>query len=260
MQRSFLLLLLLTVCTHAITQNVGIGTATPHANAVLDIKQTTNKGLLIPRGNAATRTALNSNTAKGLMLYDTSTNSLWIHNGNGLADGWTNQVATNSSTIIPYASGTPIQISTNANGTPDDMALIGFGNNSFIKNNSGNIELTGSNRNYAFVMPRDGTITALSAHFTLTTPFTSFATMLISAQLYISPADSDVFTPVPLQLTTIPSLSFALPGTTTRGITTGLSIPVTAQSRILLVFYAFSFGDLAANTVVGFASAGLNIQ
>jgi hypothetical protein len=44
--------------------------------------------MLIPRGDAATRTALNPNNAKGLMMYDTTTNTMWIHNGNGFASGW----------------------------------------------------------------------------------------------------------------------------------------------------------------------------
>lgn len=71
------------------SQNVAVnndGTA-PHPNAILDVKGV-NKGLLIPRGNAATRTALATNTAKGLMMYDTVTNSIWIHNGNGSSTGW----------------------------------------------------------------------------------------------------------------------------------------------------------------------------
>ena len=68
-------------------QNVGIGTDTPHPNAILDINGV-NKGLLIPRGNAAFRASLNSNTAKGLLMFDTLSNSIWMHNGNGSASGW----------------------------------------------------------------------------------------------------------------------------------------------------------------------------
>lgn len=68
-------------------QNVGIGTTSPHPNAMLDVNGT-NKGLLIPRGDAATRIALNSNTAKGLMVFDTITNTIWLHNGIGLSAGW----------------------------------------------------------------------------------------------------------------------------------------------------------------------------
>lgn len=70
-------------------QNVAISNSggSPHPNAMLDI-QGVNKGLLVPRGNLATRNLLNDNTAKGLLLYDTSTASFWVHNGNGLASGW----------------------------------------------------------------------------------------------------------------------------------------------------------------------------
>ncbi len=41
--------------------------------------------MLIPRGDAATRAVLNANTAKGLLMYDTVTSTIWIHNGIG---GW----------------------------------------------------------------------------------------------------------------------------------------------------------------------------
>jgi trimeric autotransporter adhesin len=73
----------------SIAQNLAINNdgSTAHPNAVLDLKGI-NKGLLIPRGNAATRTALNANTAKGLLLYDTVLNNVWMHNGNGLPSGW----------------------------------------------------------------------------------------------------------------------------------------------------------------------------
>ncbi len=71
------------------SQNVAVNNdgSAPHPNAILDVKGV-NKGLLIPRGDAATRTALATNTAKGLMMYDTMTNAIWFHNGNGTAGGW----------------------------------------------------------------------------------------------------------------------------------------------------------------------------
>jgi Head domain of trimeric autotransporter adhesin len=82
-------LFLLLLPAFSLAQNLAINNdgSTAHPNAVLDLKGI-NKGLLIPRGNAATRTALNSNTAKGLLLYDTVLNSVWMHNGNGLPSGW----------------------------------------------------------------------------------------------------------------------------------------------------------------------------
>ena len=60
-------------------QNVGINTTMPDASAVLDIKAN-NKGILIPRTSTVSRTAIVS-PAKGLMIYDTSTNSFWYHDG-----------------------------------------------------------------------------------------------------------------------------------------------------------------------------------
>lgn len=59
--------------------NVGIGTTTPDASAVLDITSTT-KGLLIPRMTTAERTVIAS-PAKGLMVFDNNTNTYWFYNG-----------------------------------------------------------------------------------------------------------------------------------------------------------------------------------
>ena len=95
-------------------QSVGINTTTPHPNASLDIKGV-NKGLLIPRGDVASRTALNSNPAKGLMMYDTITNNIWIHNGNGLASGWQSLSTGTNHWTLNGALGTEIA-NTNAGG------------------------------------------------------------------------------------------------------------------------------------------------
>jgi hypothetical protein len=97
-----------------------------NANSALDISAANNKGLLIPRGDAATRTALNANTAKGLMMYDTVTNSLWIHSGNGLATGWNNQQSIVSRTMIPYAPGSNFTLTTIAGGSPSTMTALGM--------------------------------------------------------------------------------------------------------------------------------------
>jgi hypothetical protein len=59
-------------------QNIGIGTNTPNANAVLDISST-NKGLLIPRMDSTTRKNI-ANTI-GLMVYDTNTKCFWYNDG-----------------------------------------------------------------------------------------------------------------------------------------------------------------------------------
>ncbi len=56
---------------HAQTDNVGIGTSTPQANAILDVSAS-DKGLLVPRLNTLQRLLINPlATADGLLVYDT---------------------------------------------------------------------------------------------------------------------------------------------------------------------------------------------
>jgi hypothetical protein len=61
----------------SIAQNVGIGTTTPNASAMLEINSS-NKGLLLPR--VADTSAIN-NPVKGLMIYGNSSNKLWYYDG-----------------------------------------------------------------------------------------------------------------------------------------------------------------------------------
>lgn len=56
---------------------VGIGTLTPNASAMLDVESTT-KGLLTPRMTSAERTAI-SNPANGLLVYDTTENAFYFY-------------------------------------------------------------------------------------------------------------------------------------------------------------------------------------
>src|SRR3546814_2715503 len=64
--------------------NVGIGTTTPDASAVLDLTST-ERGMLVPRMTSAQRSAISS-PATGLLVYDTDVNSFWFYNGTA----WTN--------------------------------------------------------------------------------------------------------------------------------------------------------------------------
>ncbi|HZV71063.1 MAG TPA: DUF1566 domain-containing protein [Saprospiraceae bacterium] len=103
-----LLLMILFGSVRILAQGVGIGTLTPHPNAALDVRGV-NKGLLIPRGDASSRNVLNTNTAKGLMVYDTTSNLVWIHNGNGLASGWQSLTTGASYWTLNGALGTEIK-------------------------------------------------------------------------------------------------------------------------------------------------------
>lgn len=62
-----------------IAQNVGLGTTTPHASALLELKSTT-MGLLVPRMGNFQRLAIPS-PANGLLVYDTVYNEFYHYNG-----------------------------------------------------------------------------------------------------------------------------------------------------------------------------------
>jgi hypothetical protein len=73
----FSLLLLLILVANA--QSVGIGTPSPDSSSILELK-TASKGFLPPRMNAAQMNAINL-PATGLVIYNTTTNSLEYYNG-----------------------------------------------------------------------------------------------------------------------------------------------------------------------------------
>lgn len=58
--------------------NVGIGTTTPNATAILDVTST-NKGVLVPRLTTAQRTAI-TNPAQSLLVYDTDLGCFYYYN------------------------------------------------------------------------------------------------------------------------------------------------------------------------------------
>jgi len=68
-----------TTMEGAAQQNVGIGTNTPHASAILDLNSA-NQGVLVPRITTAQRTAI-TGPATGLMVYDSDLNQFWYFDG-----------------------------------------------------------------------------------------------------------------------------------------------------------------------------------
>lgn len=80
MKQSLLLITGIFFYTVVAAQNVGIGTATPNANAALEIKSN-NKGFLTARLSSAARTGM-TNVAKGMMVYDTTLSNFYYHDGN----------------------------------------------------------------------------------------------------------------------------------------------------------------------------------
>lgn len=250
--------------TSPLIAQLGVGTLTPNASSQLDVTAT-NKGILIPRVTFANRPA---SPVEGLMIYQTdNTPGFYYYDG----DVWqkmasSSEILPSGGAIIPYASSQPVSLTTNSSG-PVNMAILGFGSSALgITAAGGVIDLTGGssqNINYAFSLPRSGTITSLSGYFSSTDPlFLLGTTVTITGQLYSATTPNNVFTAIPgATVTLAPALTGAVSlGTVSNGITTGLSIPVTAQTRLLLVFSASAAGLSLSNTINGYASAGVSIN
>ncbi|EHE99921.1 hypothetical protein HMPREF9469_01236 [ [[Clostridium] citroniae WAL-17108] len=172
-----------------------------------------------------------------------------------------------SSAIIPFSSGIPLSLTTIAGGLVGTPGFVGFGSSApGISIVGGVIDLTnaaGTLTNFAFSMPRDGVITSMSAFFSTTAALSLVGSSItITAQLYRSATPNNSFVAVPGAVVTLaPALTGILAiGTLSSGTVTGLSVTVTNQTRLLLVFTATASGLALVNTVAGYASAGLAIS
>ncbi|MBO1910188.1 hypothetical protein J4G37_36070, partial [Microvirga sp. 3-52] len=172
-----------------------------------------------------------------------------------------------SGAIIPFASGIPSVLTSILGGLVGTTSLVGFGSSaSTVTTLGGNIDLTGAGGtllNFAFSVPRAGTITSIAAYFSTTLALSLIgSSVTINAQLYRSSTPNNIFSPIPgATVTLAPSLTGLVSvGSISNGLTTGLSIPVAPQDRLLLVFSITATGLSLANTVIGYASAGVAIS
>ncbi|WP_070000812.1 exosporium glycoprotein BclB-related protein [Cellulosilyticum sp. I15G10I2] len=168
--------------------------------------------------------------------------------------------------IIPFASGVQVEITTIAGELRGIPAFIGFGSSGegltplgvFIDLTGGAALLT----NLAFSVPRDGTITSRAVYFSATVALALVgSTIVITGNLFESTTPNNIFTPIGLAgISVLPPLTGVIAaGVTSNAILTGLGIPVTAETRLLLVFSAATSGVSLINTVAGYASAGITI-
>jgi len=256
-----ILTLLLALSAFVANAQVGIGTISPNASAQLDVQSTT-KGLLAPRMTDTQRAGIAS-PATGLLVYQTNGDAgFWYYTGSE----WVplkSTAAAGGGAIIPYASGTPAVMTTILGGLVGTTSVVGFGiNTPGVSLVGGLIDAT-SLTNMAFSVPRDGTITSIAGFFSNTVALALVgSTVTVQAQLYSAPAGSNSFAPVPgASVTLAPSLTAIVSiGSTSSGQTTGLSIPVTAGTRLLLVYSATATGLSLINTVTGYVSAGVGIN
>ncbi len=158
-------------------------------------------------------------------------------------------------------------MTTIAGGLAGLPAFVGFGSSvQGITLLGATIDITnasGTLSNFAFQVPRAGIITSFSAFFSTTVSLSLVgSTVTVNAQIYQSTTPNNVFSPIAGTLISLsPSLSGIVSlGTLLNGSLTGLNIPVTAQTRLMLVFSATASGLTLVNTVAGYASAGLSIN
>lgn len=162
--------------------------------------------------------------------------------------------------IIPYASSLPVTLTSLVGNVAGIPAFIGFGGSApGLTALGANIDLTGAvgtALNFAFSVPRTGSITAISAYYSVITGAGTPTT--IRAALYMSTTPNNNFTLVPGSTVTLAPVIpiVATPGTALQGDIT-LNYPVNANTRLLLVFYATS---AVVGTSVGYASAGVAIS
>ncbi|WP_276326536.1 exosporium glycoprotein BclB-related protein, partial [Paenibacillus antarcticus] len=176
--------------------------------------------------------------------------------------------AAGAGAIIPLASGLPITMTTVALGLVGTVGLIGFGSSvAGISILGGTIDLTGNAAgplvNFAFSVPRAGTITSIAAYFSNTVALSLIGTTVtVTAQLFQSTTPNNIFTLVPgATVTLAPPLTGLISlGSVSNGITTGLSIPVTPQTRLLMVFSSTASGLNVVTSTTGYASAGFTID
>ena len=112
--KHFAVLLFAVLTVQTSFSQVGINNTAPDVNAALDIKAA-NKGLLIPRTSTTSRLGITT-TAKGMLLYDTTTASFWYHTGTV----WTELT---SSTNVWSTNGNGGTTAANFIGTTDFQPL-----------------------------------------------------------------------------------------------------------------------------------------
>ena len=281
MKRTLSLSIVTLITAFSFAQNVAINAdaSLPNSSAMLDVKSTS-KGLLMPRvtltGTADVSTIPSPITS--LMVYNTTaagTGATAVVAGyyywNGAA--WVRMVSSTTATyspaktLIPFASGGSVTLTTQANGASGNVGLVGFGNSGTTTIGSSDDINLFTGPNYSFMVPTSGTITDISGLFSAgyqpqTLP--PGTTITITCQLYKSSTNfMNAFFPIaapPVLLS--PGLSgFVQTGTTGTGSASGMSIPVVAGSRLMMVVSApVSSGSGGAGySVPLYFSGGVNM-
>lgn len=169
--------------------------------------------------------------------------------------------------ILPYASGSPVSLATTFQCDAGPSAFLAFGDWApGIEYLGEDIDLTAGSCscvNYAFIVPEDSVITSIAAYFSTSVPQAFIGSSItITAQLYASSSGDNIFSPLSgTQVILSPSLSGVIDqGTLLTGSATGLAIPVSANTLLLMVFFLTTAGATTSTTVLGYAGAGVKFS
>lgn len=157
-----------------------------------------------------------------------------------------------------------MSLTTIAGGLVGTNGFVGFGSSApGITIAGGTINLTnaaGTLTNFAFSMPRSGTITNLTAFFSTTLALNLVGSAVtIHMDVFASATPNNVFSSI-ASVALTPALTGVLAVGTISTASSAVSIPVTAGTRLLVVFTATATGLSLINVVEGYASAGIAIS
>ncbi|MCL2861698.1 MAG: hypothetical protein FWE22_04735 [Firmicutes bacterium] len=186
----------------------------------------------------------------------------------------------NGSVTIPFASHTPLILSTDCDGGAFLPGFVGFGSCAQGTQGLGStIELLGSNTSLAFIVPENGEIEKLAVGFTVDTALTLHNTEIaVHGMLYKAHPGASTFHKLTETLVSIPPFTGNVPhGEYHFAMHDDIDIQVEAGSRLLLVVYATvderrhghdgHGGDRrrphrceTLHTITGYVSGGLTIR
>jgi hypothetical protein len=154
--KNFKLILTLTLIfgCFGLYAQVGIGTQTPSAKSILDLTST-NKGFLLPRMTTTERETIfpNGTTDKGMIVFDTTTNSIWYWIGGN----WVNTGLVKDTTddaFVNNTTGTRVELGTKSNGAVRDAGT------EFVIQDAGNVGIGTSNPAQKFHIESNSSVLA----------------------------------------------------------------------------------------------------
>ncbi len=165
--------------------------------------------------------------------------------------------------ILSSSSGEPAVATTIAgglSGTVTVLPLSGSTSEDGVSLVGGTIDLAGVTAGQP--VARDGTITSIAGFSSLTVAQNLVGTTVTQTiSVYQSTTPDNVYTQIPgTEVILSPPLTGVVPiGTIANGMLTGLSIPVTAGTNLIVVYSATAAGVTLINVITADVSASVNI-